>query len=211
MNNYNDEYYFIDSTGVNYPLLGFDEDEDDITDTGGLIVRETPVKLRFNPPVPKKPKMADIHSIPSPVISKKLKELLDEFRLKEVQLVPATVRNTESNEIIGDYYIINVFNLIECADLERSEFDPSESNPYGVLSFDKLVLDNEKLDIIPLEERLVFALKEKITYSVYHKSVVEKILDSEPTGFTATSLSDWNQSTPFEDEFFAWLDEDDKE
>jgi hypothetical protein len=209
MSNYNDEYYFIDSVGINYPLLGFDEDEDDVRYTGGIILRETPVKLRFNRPVPKKPKMADIHSVPSPVISKKLKELLDGFSLKEVQFVPATVRNTKSNEIITDYFIINVFNLIECADLERSEFTPDESNPYGVLSFDKLVLDNEKLDKIPLEERLVFALKEEITTSVYHKSVVQKIIDSEPVGFTATSLSDWTQSTPFENEYIAWLGSDD--
>lgn len=82
-------------------------------------------------------------------------------------------------------------------DKDRSEWTPSRRKPGKASEVKKLILDNNVLDKVPLEERLVFALWENSLNVLFHQSVVEKILEIGPTGLTIYRLSKWDSKLPF--------------
>ena len=90
-------------------------------------------------------------------------------------------------------------------DKENSDWEPNEWKPGKASNVEKLVLDNEVLDKIPLEERLVFAVWEAHLHVLYHYSVVEKMLEIDPTGMTIYRLSKWDSSAPFKSEYISKL------
>ena len=200
MKNYNEEYFFL---GIvehpDYPMLALSKDFKnyaiDFLCTEPIEYEQT-IQLKFRDPVPRKPRMVDYHSFstPSPVFSEKLKKVIEGIPVKDIQFVPVLICN-KNDELIEGYHAIKVCNSIECADMDLSGYDTFSDGE--ISAFTKLVLDNEKLDKIPLENRLIFALGEKITYVLYHISVVEKMLETTPEGMTVYRLAGWDSSAPF--------------
>lgn len=159
---------------------------------------EFPFKLTLAEPAPRKPKMVDYHSFVSThVINDKLKSVLENFNLKGVQFIPAEIEG-KKGEIFDEYYVIHVYKRIKCTNRNESKFKAFDSGEISLLH--KLVLDNKVLEKTPLEERLVFALEELCFNSVFHISVVEKLLEAEPEGMTVYRLSKWDSSEPFKEE-----------
>ena len=76
-------------------------------------------------------------------------------------------------------------------DREKSTFDWDDdlslANP-----IEKLVLNEELLNSIPLEERLIFRLEENKVFEIYHKSIVDTIMATNPEGIMFTSVADWH-------------------
>ncbi|MDR3060241.1 MAG: hypothetical protein LBU84_19135 [Prevotella sp.] len=198
MQNYNEEYFYVISHGDEYPMLDYVN--------GGVmeLFRGKPLDpgevriMRFADPIPRNPQLADHHFLTSnaPVISGRLKGLLESLNLKGIEFLPVIIQDKEGKEH-NDYSIIHVLNEIQCMDKEKSKWDPSKYKPGRAKDVEKLVLDNGALDKIPLEERLVFTLWENGTNVLYHHSVVDKILEISPTGLTVYRLSRWNPDAPF--------------
>ena len=180
MTDYNQEYFYLQETGVDkYPSLQYAAGNvcssmELFTDIM-LDSKETRY-LSFCKPTPRNPQFADYHLLNenAPAISERLKNVLESLNLKGMQFLPAVIRDKSSMEHSG-YYIIHVVNEIQCMDKEKSEWKPSEMKPGKAKHIEKLVLDNEVLDKIPLEERLVFAVWENSLKVCYHYSVVEKL------------------------------------
>ena len=186
MKDYNQEYFFIRRKGINYPLIEY-------------------VNWPDSAPLPDKPEMGDFHSCAyKAIVSETIKNIINLINLKEVQFIPATICN-QAGEIVEGYYIIHIYHFIQAMDKEKSDWEEDDDNPERAFSIDELVLDNEKLDKIPLEDRLVFALKEHPLTTVYHRSVIDKILALQPTGLGVYCLAEWNGSNPFEDEFWEYV------
>jgi hypothetical protein len=212
LTDYTKEYYYLERDGnPNFPLLGVEsgEDSEEIIDAEEWIDREEAFRLCFGDPVPRKPKMADYHSLPESVVSEKIKLVFDELNIPYVQLFPSTIRNTKTDEVVEGYYFIKIFNQIKCMDREKSKWDAARWNPEVVVDIDKLVLNNEILDKIPLEERLVFAI-DNAAHELFHRSVVEKIMASNPTGLKPYPVCGWDPSAPFKDEYWAAMLGDDE-
>lgn len=210
MKDYNEDYFFleIDNSPSN-PILALDDDfKEYVMDflRNEPIVYDKIIQLKFRNPVPKKPRMADFHSFssPSPVFSVKLKKVVEDMQIKNIQFVPVLIRG-KSDELIEGYHAIKVCNTINCTDLEKSVYDTFDDG--RVCSFDKLVLNNKKLEPIPLKDRLIFAIGEKRTYVVYHISVVEKMLETAPEGMTVYRLAKWDSSAPFYDAYYDYISE----
>lgn len=209
MKDYNQEYFYMYAKGVNFPRLSF---------TGSQPIKDSQlfyseeridndhiIPLMFASPILPKPQLADVHHIGSTLaISEKLKSHLEQLRLKNVQFIPASIQDY-SDDIYNNFYIIHIYNLVRCADLEKSEWRPVRRDPSRVLSFDKLILDNELLDKIPLEDRLVIALEEQNLDKIYHRSIVDHILKLWPTGVTFYPLAGFTGNEPFEDEFLEYI------
>ncbi len=101
--------------------------------------------------------------------------------------------------------LLHVYNQIRCVDLEKSVWKPALT-PGNILTYKKLVFNDEILDEIPLNDRLVFALAEASRTIVFHKSVVDKIIydiDPMPEGFLFCRVDKWTPSTAFENEYYA--------
>ncbi len=209
MTNYNEEYFYLDSTGDSFPMIQYAAGNicDSMELFDDIVLDTNEVRyLCFAKPIPRSPKLADFHFLQenSPAISERLKQVLESFNLKSVQFLPAVIRDKSDTEHSG-YYIIHVLNLIKCMDKENSEWEPDDDDEEQAFDVEKLVLDNEVLDKIPLEERLVFALWENHMKVLFHYSVVEKLLEVTPTGMTIYRLSKWDSSAPFKAEYISKL------
>nr|WP_211193739.1 DUF1629 domain-containing protein [Pyxidicoccus fallax] len=156
---------------------------------------ETPVQLRVAEPVPPRPIMVDHHSLPAPVVSQRLMEVLAQFELPGAQLVPADVAVGDS---VLRYWLVHVYNRLPCLDRRRSIFTPSPSGLL-LLSLDALVLDEDVLSKVPLAQRLLFVLAESTSVYLFHRSVVDRVLalTPPPEGLRFIPVSDWNDSAGF--------------
>jgi hypothetical protein len=70
----------------------------------------------------------------------------------------------------------------------------------------KFFLDIDVLSKIPLEKRLVFLLAEDTPKRIYHKSVVDVIMDTKPIGIQFYPIPQWYEGIQFdkEDEDELW-------
>jgi len=91
-----------------------------------------------------------------------------------VNWVPANLTNSKVNR---DYLYINCMPEIKCVDLVNSEYDGVDKS--GIFGLEKLVLDDSLLSVIPLNQRLIFMMKESARV-LFHKSVVERIMATDP-------------------------------
>lgn len=207
MKNYMEEYYYMVPTGINSPLLDF---VDSMTDSFMLYKKEALdenylIRFRLGEPIPRNPKMGDAHNNAQHlVISDKLKETMQTLQLRNVQYLPASIENFKNAKLYENYWALHIYNLINCLDKEKSEFD-TFGDTNDIVSIDELVFDNEILDKIPLEERLVFALGEKRLYMFFHASVVEKLVALQPQGVVFCSLAKWSDGFPFEQAFSEYI------
>ena len=194
------EYYLIGGDGdASTPLLAPDEYQ-----SLRILHKEIPyeglepIRLRFNNPIPRNPTMRDYHSLPYSVVSKKVRDILETMNIFGVQFIPAVIRNELNGDVYEGYYIIHVFNQIECLDREKAKYTTSDLMKYGISEINKLVLDQKVLEKIPLEKRLVFYLKESISKRIYHKSIVDAVMAIEPDGLKFGKIEDWYEGIQFQ-------------
>jgi hypothetical protein len=189
------EYYRIHRKNDNsIPLLVSDSGNPDYLYTEEFIETPELMKFRFAKPIPRKPKMADYHSCPSSVISKKIYDILNPLKINFIQFLPAQIKGTDEDDIHTNYWAIHVYKYIECVDQTLSN---CLIDGVGLKYVKKIILNKEILKLIPLNERLIFRLKEDFGYQLYHVSVVEKILSQSPAGVSFTNIEAWNESSFF--------------
>jgi len=189
-NEFNKEYFVIGRENNNdYPLL--------VVKQGGKYEREyeyvddiQPMLYRLGEPVPSKPIMVDFHSSSCSIVSQKISDVLKNLNIKGLQLIPATIEG-KNNELYENYWFLNIYNKLQALDMEKSVYNWSNflklANP-----IEKLVLNEELLSGIPLEERLIFRLEENKVFEIYHKSVVDAIMTTNPEGIQFTKVEDYH-------------------
>ena len=191
----NHEYYLIGSDGnPDAPLLN-GSGRDSFKFKRIPVVITKPVRLVYNPPVPRKPRMIDYHSMPDSVVSRKIYNVLEPMNIKGIQLVPAVIKG-KNDVIFEDYWIIHIYNRIDCMDRERSIYETDDDNEVHFI--EKLYLDRKKLEEIPVEERLIFSLESHRSKRIYHKSVVEAIMSVNPEGVMFYPIEEWYDGIQFE-------------
>ena len=189
------DYYLIASDN-NYmsPLL---MNDDSINSGGTMFLRRmerveegTTIHLEFNPPIPPKPDMTDylfLHC--RAVFSKKVYDVLKDAAIKDFQFVPAIIKDTKGNEY-ADYWIAGIYREFAFLDEENTEFDGVTSD--GCWNgIEKMVINQELMSAIPLKERLIYVSKEDPAHVFYHKSIVDLIMSTNPTGVKFISVEDW--------------------
>ena len=201
MNTNEFEYYLIYGTNIsNCPMVELDED------ANGINYRwvTTPiedcelVKMRFAAPYPKKPTMTDFHQdgIVS-FFSKKIHDALQPITFEGAQLLRGEIKDPKNKKIYEDYYYLHIFNKISCLDRNLSKFDASTGSGM-VLSISKMILDKDVLSNIPLQERLIFRLGEKSSFQLFHKSVVDAIMATNPEGIRFVKVEDYHMGAAFD-------------
>jgi len=154
------------------------------------VVEQPPVRLRISDPVPHNPQFVDYHEGSIRIVSEKVKLALG--GIVGVQLVPATF---ETGKIKLPYYILHSWKRIKCTDRLKSDCDFDE---YGDISeVRRLALSEPILAPIPLEDRMIFLLGELPSTRMFHKSVVEKVLATNPVGLRFLSLLTWDSNSDF--------------
>ncbi|MFY2562562.1 imm11 family protein [Corallococcus terminator] len=188
------EYFVLmRARSQHHPLLAWNQSGSAFRKARPVAVSE-PVKLRLGEPVPEKPVMVDFHSLPAPVVSPRLKEVLEAADLRGVQFIPADV---EVGDAVHRYWLVHMWRELRCVDREHSVFEDSETGLFMLL-LDRLVLDEAVLREIPLEERLAFALEEHVV-QLFHRTVVERVLamTPPPEGLRFVPVAEWGDSSAF--------------
>ncbi|GHU98988.1 hypothetical protein FACS1894159_02300 [Bacteroidia bacterium] len=191
------EYYFIGrANNPQHPLLTEDSDCPPYSWEKSRIENPGQMSYRLGKPVPRKPKMADYHSTPDSVISKKIFDVLDNLKVKGIQLIPAIITG-KNDEIYENYWYIHIVNHYSVIDKENSEYD-WDTYLGKIWALDKLVLDEEKLKPIPLDERLIFRMPEYRVKQLFHKSVVDAIMATNPEGVVFYNVKEWHEGQQFD-------------
>lgn len=129
----------------------------------------------------RKYQIVDYHvDYPYSVISKKIHDSLCVIKIHGVQYIPAVIFG-KKNECYENYFYLHVYNFISAIDMENSVYEWDLHRDY-IREIDKLYLDKNSLQKIPLEQRLIFRLKENDGEYILHKSIVEAIIATEPEG-----------------------------
>ena len=138
------------------------------------------------------PLLGDFHSQPLPVYSQRAKEIIEQFSLKGNQLFPITI--THKDNKFKNYFILHCHHRVRAMHKERSKFQKE-----GLMYFiDSLSLDENILDEIPEEERMIFGLKEKAAMILYHEKIVKALEAAEVTGVRFVKVKDWNVGSAFD-------------
>jgi hypothetical protein len=189
----NEDYYVINRAGGSqYPLLEWDQ-RSGIFSKGLPVTVTEPIKLRLGAPVPKKPVMVDYHSLPEPVVGQKIFNVLNPLDIDGTQLHPADVKMPDGEKL--RYWLLHVFNEIICVDRDKSKVSLSRSG--RVQGIDRLVLDEDILQNIPLEKRLIFVLKESVSTCLFHKSIMDAVMAVNPVGCRFFPVTSWNDDSSF--------------
>ena len=158
------------------------------------------IEFEFAKPYPRRPIMADYHYWSSPkVFSNRIKETIESMNIPDIDFLDAEITNRKG-ETYNEYFIIHVRKLVACFDKEKSIWGPPAFDPNKVMSIEKMVLDMDKLEKIPLKERLIFRLEECVNYTLFHESVVDVIAELKPiaTGFRFISVGAWGEDIGWE-------------
>jgi hypothetical protein len=191
----NTDYFVITRAGSNrHPLLDWDEDGGRFYRSESVAVAE-PIKLRLGAPVPPAPEMVDYHSLPKPVVSSRVRDVLEPLHLRGVQLIPADVRVKVGD--IRRYWLVHAYRRIACVDRQQSLLDVDEDDG-DVLGIQKLVLDEKALEQLPEEERLIFRLDESPSLHLFHQTVVSAVLALQPEGLQFIPVANWSDSAGFQ-------------
>ncbi|GHU70342.1 hypothetical protein FACS189413_10560 [Bacteroidia bacterium] len=186
------EYYVIERAGDKaYPLLKTANNSIHTSNylffnKKNEILNPEVMEFVFGKPYPRKPIIGDYFSQTESIVSEKIKNVLEPLKIKGIQLIPATVTSNKG-EVYEGYYYIHIYHRIEAMDRENSKYEQDDD----YFSIDRFFLDKKILEKIPLEERLIFKLKESPTEKLYHKSIVDAIVAVNPTGVQFIKVEKW--------------------
>ena len=191
------EYFVLERAANNdHPLLGWAQRSGVFYKGKEVSVTEA-VKLRLGAPVPQKPVMVDHHCLPKPVVSTRVKEVLEPLELHRVQFVPADVRVGEGD--VRRYWLVHIFNEVPALDREHSVVEWVSEEDGLIFAIEKLVLKKSVLEELPLPQRQVFVLAEDSSMNLVHQSVVQQVMALTPAveGFSFIPVEEWNSAAPF--------------
>lgn len=191
-----DDYYVMErENNDNYPLFAWDQRESEYN-LGKPVEYVEPVKFRLAEPIPPSPEWVDYHELPNPVISKLVLDALLPLDLYGVQFIPAKVRNpNDASAEPHDYWFMHVWNRIACLDKEKSELEVLPSG--RIFNIDKLVLNENTLDMFELNKRMIFGLTEKTSVVLVHQHIKDAISSVQPKGVRFFKANEWNSDLIF--------------
>ena len=91
-----------------------------------------------------------------------------------------------------DYWFVTVLNELDCWCRKKSDYDTKNVFSDGSCSINKIVLDEEIINSIPLEKRKIFKLGKSMPSRILvHESLADIILSTNVTPECLISLSDY--------------------
>ena len=142
----------------------------------------------------RKYKVVDFHRSPYSVVSKKVYDVLCQINIDNIQYIPATIIG-KKEEHYENYYYIHICNYLSVMDMEKSVYKWNKITKTAEI--EKLYLDKIILERIPLEKRLIFKLKENEVFEIFHKSIVDKVMETNPEGLHFSGILGWHIENNF--------------
>lgn len=127
-----------------------------------------------------------------------VKDYLSNFNIKGFQLYPAVFIDDQSNWH-EDYWYAGFYNTLDCWDRKQSsliefpdEFDDENDDEDDLPTVEKFVLDENVLNKIPEEERLLFVMGGCFNPMIFvHKRIVRYFQDAQINGFRLYKIDEY--------------------
>ncbi len=198
MKDLNDEYYvmFEDTSRNLVSIDGYIEPEFALDDPAPI---QHALEIYITLGSKKKPKFEDIHfqSLVNVVVKKSVAEVLSDIHLYKVQLLKGT-----HGEVIENfnqmYYKLWCYNHILCLDMENSKYGSKDADNSWVYDLKTIVLNSERLAMIPLEQRLMFHIAERPDYLIVHQSIVDALESHSFVGASYIPVNKWGLDSVFD-------------
>jgi len=146
-------------------------------------------------PKPNNPEFVDYHTYDlEQSVSTKFVTAFEQTKFPGIQFLKGTKGNV-IDELKLDYYYLHCLQLIACMDKEKSNADLSSRG--RIISYTKLVLDNDVLNKIPLEQRLIFWLREDLMTCVVHQKFVDVYNEADLKGARFVPIEQYNVEAAF--------------
>lgn len=116
-------------------------------------------------------------------VSERMKGFLQERSGARIEFLPIRVKDQKKRLVPGPYYIMNLLDMVECVDLEKSKFRRSSIEPEFIFHVYQLVLDESR---IPNDAKL-FRLKEKPDLFIVRQDLAQELIDA---GFKGMMFQD---------------------
>jgi len=123
---------------------------------------------------------------PFPVVSSKLRTVLDSFAV-DAEYLPVAVESPNAQYVAGDWYCFNVLNVADCLDRERSVFTPERE---FATKIKEIVLQEEYCTgpLMLIAKAIPFLL-------VARDDVADAVATARCTGVVLKNPEDWTTPT----------------
>lgn len=154
---------------------------------------EPPYRFVLASPKPRKPVMVDYHFDSFPVISDKIKEALMPVIGVSGEFFPAII---ETQEKTYNYWLFHALRIYDVMDMDRSEYTMTSLGRVSWL--DRLVIRYDKLNDVPLQDRLFFKLDNTSGVYLWHETLVRAIEAVQPKGIRFSLAEGYSQDSFFD-------------
>ncbi len=183
--------YFFASENMDIPFYGFPDEYSDTVPSNVFTYPNVPVPLVVKFTGEEDYQLADIFLIPALTIKTGLFQQLNLANIYATNWVEINL--CDQGEHL--YHMLQLNNEIVAIDRQLSEFDYYDKFNGGefISGMNKLILDEQKLNKIALDKRLIFrdcGWKDKL---FFHKSLVDKIIKHNPLGIKFTSVDGYSE------------------
>ncbi|GHG78600.1 DUF1629 domain-containing protein [Comamonas sp. JC664] len=122
------------------------------------------------------------------VVNEKVKAFLDAEGIQHVEYLPMKVLNHKGREVKERYFIINMLPLVDCIDLEQTQYERNPLAPKKLMEVSNLTVIEEK---IPADFQL-FRMDQVQSAILIRRSLAEKLKAAGFRGFNIAELSEFD-------------------
>ena len=123
------------------------------------------------------------------IVSKRLKEFLDNENLINNGFIPATIVNETNRIIAKSYFVAHQTIHQNCINMEKSIFDRDPRKYNSIISVDHLVVDESLID----SRVKLFRLKYYPNILIVNRKLANKIKKLKFTGIEFEEIENYNQ------------------
>lgn len=123
-------------------------------------------------------------------VSEQLKSFMEDHSEANIEFLPIKIQDQEDKPIEESYYLMNLLEVVDCIDLEKSEYSVSAVDPSSILFLDLLVLDKTRIS----DKNKIFRLKGKPELIIIREDLAQAIIESKYTGMMLVDLEEFNNS-----------------
>ncbi|MCO4844396.1 MAG: hypothetical protein KC427_00090 [Sulfurovum sp.] len=133
------EYYIFDEVSPNRdaPFLDLPDEIDLIESIMGKkpIFDELPIKIPADIDEDEKIVYTDIINPGVPLFSDKMKSALDQCGVRNIDYYPVLIIDSETKEVLAEYWLAIVTGIISCIDLDNSQFKQTADGQTVITQF----------------------------------------------------------------------------
>lgn len=123
------------------------------------------------------------------IISQKLKDFLEEEKLKNNEFLPVSIINHKGRKCKEKYYILHQVNLQDCIDLDKTIAKVNNMDPGELMYVKKMYIEEAKID----PDVAIFRMARYPFVVIIKRDLAEKIRKADFTGLYFGEIEEYKE------------------